>query len=67
MMQEHPFFTRPLIFFGKPIEEDEEEEGFEDVDLWGLSLGRHLENNHDKIGLFLFWSESIDPDESNYS
>lgn len=63
MRQEHPFFSRPHIFFGKPAED--EEEFLEDI--CGLSLGdMQPKYGQDKIGLTFLWIEDPPEDESNY-
>ncbi|MBX7067009.1 MAG: hypothetical protein K1X28_07245 [Parachlamydiales bacterium] len=64
MMQEHPFFSKPQIYFGKP-EGDDEEEMIDD--LWGLSLSAiKPKSSHEKIGLIFFWTEEPPADESAY-
>lgn len=59
MRQEHPFFYRPQITYGKPIEKDEEEEEA----LWFISFE---EPSHLSTGLFLLWTEAL-PSEEDFS
>lgn len=61
MRQEHPFFSRAQIFFGKPFEE-EDDDAFEK--LWGLSLEEKPSN--EAIGLIFLWSEDPPTDDSLY-
>lgn len=55
MMQEHPFFSSPQVFFGKAIEEGDDEDDC--VDLWISSLQKGANNLESKTGLFIFWTE----------
>jgi len=55
MMQEHPFFSSPQVFFGKAIEEEEDEDDY--IDLWISSLQKGTKKLEGKTGLFIFWTE----------
>lgn len=61
MLQEHSFFSRPLIFFGSPqnIDEDmEEDEEWNFSDPWSLFLQTNLSTNQQRrIGLFIHWTD----------
>lgn len=62
MMQGHPFFSQPQIFYGNPVEEeDEDESALEDA--WIYTLGENPIQQTDNIGLFIFWAESIPPED----
>lgn len=62
-MQEHPFFSRPQIFFGNP--ELEEEERIDNV--WGLCLESiQPKQSKEKTGLIFLWTEEPSSDESIY-
>lgn len=65
MMQEHPFFSRPQIYFGKPIDEREEEDENILEDPWCISLGEAPRSANEKIGLCIFWTEPL-PSEETY-
>ncbi len=62
MLQEHPFFSSPSIFFGvhETINEDDDDEkewSFSE----GLRISMHanlLAHQQSRIGLFLYWIET---------
>jgi hypothetical protein len=62
MRQEHPFFSSPQAFFGKPIDEDDPQ------DFWISSLQKGAKNSGNNIGLFIFWTEiSVTDSSQNFS
>ncbi|MBU6382749.1 MAG: hypothetical protein KGQ49_02895 [Verrucomicrobia bacterium] len=61
MRQEHPFFSRAQIFFGKPLEENDDAT-FEQ--LWGFSLEDQKTN--EVTGLIFLWSEDTPTDDPIY-
>lgn len=66
MMQEHPFFSSPQVFFGKTIEEEDEIDDY--LDLWISSLQKGTKNLEGKTGLFIFWEEVSSADSlQNFS
>lgn len=60
MRQEHPFFFRPYIAYGQPMEINEEEE--ELSELWFISFE---DKSHQSTGLFLLWAESLPSEEDS--
>lgn len=58
MMQENPFFSKPIIFYGLPDHDEEEEE---DSENWQLQLNLEFQQSLEpKIGLFFHWFPNIE-------
>lgn len=67
MRQEHPFFTRPLIFFG-PQQCEDIQENDTVFDFLHTPLHDNMQNKiHEKTGLFVLFSESISDQEIHFS
>lgn len=57
MMQEHPYFSRAQIFFGKPPVQEEEDEQYLLENPSTFFFGEIDTKSQEKIGLFILFQE----------